>query len=238
MKYLTYATVPSLLSIERAWLLEDKRSVLVEKGSTRSLPTVEKKYQPLLDDLNIPYTEIRKSFRWGGYVDLLEIRDPSCLEEEEITLPVYSYQKYKFVCLNPRYRGKTYTSKTIQKAQEIYESLIKKMEEFDFCIRCEDLLKNNAGLVNHWYLFNDVKVNHKYAAISICYKDGKTGYIGRCTMPYLTAVVNLNKVDDSGNIDILVPKEVSIGKLVGQKGWQAKRIADFLGVRHVTFLES
>ena len=233
MNHTTYYVTNSLLSIDACWELENKQLTLVEYGIKRELPTIRKEHQHLLDILNISYVEKKISF-YNQSVSVLEIKDDSCFKEEEFTLPVYKKVAGKYQCINPSYTAKTCTLESIEKAKKLYDLIHKKIEEFEMVRFWENIfLQEKSGTIVKHRTWKSGKYSH-YASYQVCYKD-KDGSISISTVPYLTILVNLDKVDAAGNIDIFVPNDISIGKLVGQKGWQAKRIADFLGVRHVTF---
>ena len=238
------AVVNELSSIEACWILENKKAILVEYGKRRKLPVISIEHKDILDALNISYIKETETTYYEGidYCDtfsFFEIRDKSCFEEEEYTLPIYKRDRYGFKRINPKYTGKTYTIKTIEEANKLYYKAryqIKIQETINYF---EDLfLKSRAGVVVStcpWPTeIYATCLNNRYAVYQFLYK-GRDGRTGISSNPYLTAIVNLNKVDSSGNIDILVPEGVSIGKLIGEKGWQAKRLAEFLGVKHVTF---
>ncbi len=111
-------TTTSLKNITSCWLYQDHRYKYVEKGHIISLlPKVDLRYKPVLDRLGISY---RKDAIGLGY----EIWDPTCYEEESVTLPLFIQIEKSFRMLK-KYTGTIVTSDTTKAAFALFEQAVK-----------------------------------------------------------------------------------------------------------------
>lgn len=235
-----YAEVASYMEIDRGFVLKDGRKIFVKNGEKRDLPRMAFEYKELLEFCGISYNEVEvKDYFLKPKIEL-EIFDPNTFQKKEINAPLFIYENdvYKYKCVNTKYRGETYTMETIDAAYTIFYQLKSRINEFDRLKSYQFLLGDKKAII----LLNrnigtgeEILLNHVYATYQVLFKDDKRNLIGISTKPYATIIMDMDSVGEE--VTITVPNIIPIGKLIGVRGWQLKRMKQtFNKVKKINFV--
>lgn len=220
------AEVRSMLSLPECWIYENKQYIHVIAGEKKSsgLPYVDytDSAKEILDELGIATRRVTMY----DNLEILEYWDYDNYEENSITLPLYvkTADSYKYV---KSYTGKEPTKESIEAAGKIsaYVNLvvsindIEKIREFD---------KEKVMLIYKKYEkdTNIIFKDKRYKVIPI-YSLSPNG-LKHLATPYLSLILNVNRIDLNETVKIKVPDEIA-GLVIGKKGWQIKEISSKCG---------
>lgn len=230
------ASVANKKELKNSWVLEGNTYTHTNEIRTGGLPYVDKKDESVLKDSGIPY---RPSVRYGKPV--LEYWNPECMEEKEVEAPLYAFMFGQYVYLNKNHRQVTLSERMIKKAQEMQETVSKKVEEYHAALRLQKLHKEAKAALNGCMAkYKEVK-HRKYLSTHDIQLEGdniKCFPVVDAKGKYLNAVIffDMNEVRRGGGfITVKVPKDM-MGWIIGRNGGNISQWASEIEVERINLV--
>lgn len=229
------ASVVNKKDLKNCWILEGKIYTHTNEIRTGGLPYVNKEDECVLKDSGIPY---RPSVRYGKSV--LEYWNPECMEEKEVEAPLYAFMFGQYRYLNKNHKQVIPSDKMIKMAQEMRETVSKKVEEYHAALKMKKLHREaKAALDGSLARYKEVKHRDYFATHDIQLEGDniKCFPVVDAKGNYLNGVVffDMNKVRRGGYVTLQVPEEM-VGWIKGRHGGNIHQWASEIEVERINLV--